>query len=153
LPVALASIVAAGMRWTLFGAGSLFAVSEVHSLDGWDLPAFVMLGGCAGLMAVFLGRATSVVEAAFQRLSLHWMWWPALGGAVVGLVGLLFPQALGIGNDHLESMVAGRVALGFLLAMLIGKTLVWLVTVASGVPGGMVGPLLVIGAALGGTLA
>jgi H+/Cl- antiporter ClcA len=153
LPVALASAVAAGLRCAFLGGDPLFAVSEVHALDGWDLPAFVLLGLCAGLLAVFLGRGVKVLEESFERLALHWMWWPALGGAVVGLVGLLFPQALGVGNEYLEGILAGRATVSFLLAMLIGKTLAWMMAVGAGVPGGMVGPLLLIGAALGGTLA
>jgi H+/Cl- antiporter ClcA len=153
LPVALASAVATGLRWAFLGSGPLFAVTEVHTLDGWDLPAFVLLGLCAGLLAIFLTRGVHLLEEAFERLALHWMWWPVLGGAVVGLVGLLFPQALGVGNEYLEGMVAGRATLGFLLAMLIGKTLAWMMAVGSGVPGGLVGPLLLIGASLGGTLA
>jgi H+/Cl- antiporter ClcA len=153
LPVALASAVAAGLRWAVRGSDPLFPAVGNHAPHWIDLPLFAALGLCAGLMAVFLTRAVSLIEDAFDRLALHWMWWPALGGLAVGLVGLVFPQALGIGAEYVGQMVAGRAALGFLLAMLVCKTLAWTVALGSGTSGGVLGPLLLMGSALGGTLA
>src|SRR5947208_9368456 len=81
------------------------------------------------------------------------MWWPGLGGVAVGLVGLVFPEALGVGAEHVRTMAAGKAALGFLLAMLVCKTAAWTIALGSGTSGGVLGPLLLMGGALGGSLA
>jgi H+/Cl- antiporter ClcA/CBS domain-containing protein len=153
LPVALASALSAGIRWLVQGPAPLFPVPALHEINGWDLPIFGGLGLCAGLLAVALSRGVYVVEEAFERLPLHWMWWPVLGGAAVGFIGLLFPSALGVGAEHLQAMTAGQATFGFLLAMLVCKTVAWTVSLGSGTSGGVLGPLLLMGGSLGGTLA
>jgi H+/Cl- antiporter ClcA len=152
VPVALASAVAAGLRWLALGTGPLFPVAAFH-LSGWDLPVFAALGLCGGLLAVLLSKAIYVVEDFFERLPIHWMWWPVLGGIAVGLIGVLFPQALGVGAEHVQAMTAGKATLGFLTAMLVCKSIAWTVSLGSGTSGGVLGPLLLMGGALGGTLA
>ncbi|HMC89333.1 MAG TPA: chloride channel protein [Gemmataceae bacterium] len=153
LPVALASAVAAGLRWLVQGTAPLYPVAAEHVLSGWQLPLCALLGVCAGLLAVGLSRSIYLIEDLFERLPVHWMWWPVLGGAVVGLVGLVFPQALGVGAEHVRAMAASQATFGFLLAMLLCKTVAWTVSLGSGTSGGVLGPLLLIGGALGGTLA
>jgi H+/Cl- antiporter ClcA/CBS domain-containing protein len=152
LPVALAAALAAGLRWLVQGSAPLFPLTAVE-LSGWSLPAFLGLGLCAGLMAVVLSKGVCLVEDAFDRLPLHWMWWPVLGGAVVGLVGLIFPQALGVGAEHVRAMAAGQATFGFLLAMLVCKTVAWTISLGSGTSGGVLGPLLLMGGSLGGAVA
>ncbi len=153
LPVALASAVAAGLRGAVLGPGPIFPMSSVHTIPLVDLPLFAGLGLCAGLMAVFLTKVVYAVEDAFDNLSCHWMWWPALGGIAVGLIGLVFPQALCVGSEHVQLMVAGEATLGFMLAMLVFKTAAWTIALGSGTSGGVLGPLLLMGGALGGALA
>src|SRR5439155_23393983 len=104
-------------------------------------------------LAVLLSKSVYLVEGLFERLPLHWMWWPVLGGLAVGLVGVFFPQALGVGAEHVRSMTAGKATLGFLAAMLVCKSIAWTVSLGSGTSGGVLGPLLLMGGALGGTLA
>jgi H+/Cl- antiporter ClcA/CBS domain-containing protein len=153
LPVALASAVAGGLRWAVLGAGPIFPMPAVHFLSAVDLPLFAVLGLCAGLMAVFLTRVIYLIEDAFDNLALHWMWWPALGGVAVGAIGVVFPQALGVGAEHVQAMVAGKAALGFMAAMLVFKTTAWSIALGSGTSGGVLGPLLLMGGSLGGVLA
>jgi H+/Cl- antiporter ClcA/CBS domain-containing protein len=153
LPVALASAVATGIRWLVQGTAPLFPVPALHTFTGWELPIFAVLGVAAGLMAVVLSRGVYLVEDAFDRLPLHWMWWPVLGGAAVGVVGLFFPQALGVGAEYVRLMTAGQATFGFLLAMLVCKTVAWTLSLGSGTSGGVLGPLLLMGGSLGGTLA
>jgi H+/Cl- antiporter ClcA/CBS domain-containing protein len=153
LPVALASAVAAASRWGVLGSGPLFPGKVLHELTSSDLPCFALLGLCGGLMAVFVSRIIYVVEDVFDRLPIHWMWWPALGGLAVGVVGGVFPEALGVGANHLTYMVAGKATAAFLLFMLISKTIAWSIALGSGTSGGVLGPLLLIGGSLGGSLA
>jgi H+/Cl- antiporter ClcA len=153
LPVALASAVAAGLRWIVQGTAPLYGLHTMQALSGWHLPLFAILGFVGGLMAVLLSRGIFFVEAVFDRLPLHWMWWPALGGVPVGLLSLVFPQVLGVGGEHLAAITAGQASFGFLLAMLLCKTVAWTLSLGSGTSGGVLGPLLLMGGALGGTLA
>jgi CIC family chloride channel protein len=151
VPVALAAATAAACRTWLLGLGPLFPVTP-H-------PAFVGAPGLAGCVAagVLAGAASAVLTAAvyaaedgFARLPIHWMWWPAIGGAVIGAGGLLFPQALGVGYDTIGALLAGDVAGRTILGILIVKALIWSVSLGSGTSGGVLAPLLMIGGALGG---
>jgi H+/Cl- antiporter ClcA/CBS domain-containing protein len=153
LPVAIASIVATGLRWAAQGPEPLFALPNDFVSPSRDLPLFAILGACAGLLAVLLSRAVHFVENIFEKLPIHWMWWPALGGVAVGIVGFIFPQALGVGAEHLKRITAGDATVGFMFGMLVWKAFAWTLSLGSGTSGGVLGPLLLMGGALGGTLA
>ena len=153
LPVAVAGAIGAACRWLIVGGAPLYSLSTDHLLSAGDLPLFALLGACSGFLAVALSRAVWLVPEFYERLSLDWMWWPMLGGAVVGIGGLFCPAALGAGLDHVQTMVAGRATMQFLLGVLICKAIVWMIASGSGSPGGVLSPLLMIGGALGGVLA
>jgi CBS domain-containing protein len=89
-------------------------------------------------------------EDAFQRLPIHWMWWPALGGLTIGLGGLIFPQALGVGYDTIAGLLQGSVTTHVILGVLLVKWFIWAVSLGSGTSGGVLAPLLMMGGALGG---
>jgi CBS domain-containing protein len=153
LPVALACVVAVSLRGLVFGSAPLFPAGTEHTFTFIDLPVFATVGLCAGLLAVFLTLVVYRIEDSFDKLTLHWMWWPALGGIAVGIIGLFFKPVLGVGAEHVGTMVAGKAALGFMLAMLVCKTVAWSIALGSSTSGGVLGPLLLIGGSLGGTLA
>ena len=87
---------------------------------------------------------------AFARLPIHWMWWPAIGGLVVGFGGLVFPEALGVGYDVIERLLQGDVPGRLILGVLLVKSTIWSVSLGSGTSGGVLAPLLMMGGALGG---
>src|SRR3546814_477168 len=89
------------------------------------------------------------VEDAFGRLPVHWMWWPALGGLAVGLGGWLEPRALGVGYDVIGDLLANELALQVVVALVLVKAVIWVVALGSGTSGGILAPLLMIGAGLG----
>jgi CIC family chloride channel protein len=89
-------------------------------------------------------------EDAFQRLKIHWMWWPTIGGLAIGLGGLVFPQALGVGYDTIGALLQGSVTTKVILGVLLVKWFIWAVSLGSGTSGGVLAPLLMIGGALGG---
>src|SRR5207253_633235 len=97
VPVALASAAAAGMRRVLLGSGPLFPAGElIAAIPPGGLLACVAIGIAAGALSALLTASVYAAEDGFLRLKrLHWMWWPALGGLVVGLGGLICPEALG----------------------------------------------------------
>jgi CBS domain-containing protein len=112
--------------------------------------ACVLVGIAAGGVSALLTLAVYTAEDAFGRLPIHWMWWPAIGGLVIGLGGLVFPQALGVGYDTLGSLLQGDVPGSIILGVLLVKSVIWAVALGSGTSGGVLAPLLMMGAALGG---
>jgi H+/Cl- antiporter ClcA len=151
VPVALASATAAAGRPFLFGAGPLFPVPAHGAMAS---PTVVLCCIAAGMLAgglsALLTRAVYVAEDAFQRLPFHWMWWPAIGGLVVGLGGLVYPHALGVGYDTIEALLTGKLVGWTLLLLIAVKATIWAVSLGSGTSGGVLAPLLIMGAALGG---
>jgi chloride channel protein, CIC family len=151
IPVALACATAGASRRFILGLGPLFPV-PVH-------PAFIGLtglGGCvlaglaAGALSALLTVGVYAAEDLFRKLPIHWMWWPAIGGVFVGIGGLIFPQALGVGYDTIHSLLQGNVPFALFLGVLIVKSAIWMISLGSGTSGGVLAPLLMMGAALGG---
>jgi CBS domain-containing protein len=114
------------------------------------LAACLLVGVLAGALSALLTLAVYAAEDAFGHLPMHWMWWPAIGGLVIGLGGLIFPQALGVGYDTLYSLLQGNVPATVILGVLLVKSVIWAVALGSGTSGGVLAPLLMMGAALGG---
>ncbi|HKO21463.1 MAG TPA: chloride channel protein, partial [Candidatus Eisenbacteria bacterium] len=151
VPVALASATAAAARRYILGMGPLFPVTPHPAFIGPSaLLGCVVAGLLAGILSGLLTRAVYASEDAFGRLPIHWMWWPAIGGLVVGIGGLFFPRALGVGYDTIGDLLQGSVAGPTLLAILGVKALIWAVSLGSGTSGGVLAPLLMLGGALGG---
>jgi chloride channel protein, CIC family len=110
----------------------------------------VIAGLLAGGLSALLTLAVYAAEDEFQKLRIHWMWWPALGGLVIGLGGLVFPQALGVGYDTIGALLQGDVPRKVILGVLLVKSIIWAVSLGSGTSGGVLAPLLMMGGALGG---
>jgi CIC family chloride channel protein len=152
VPVALASVTATGVRAATIGIGPVFAMPPLAAPSGEALLSYTMLGLVIGLAAVVITRAVYAIEDAFEKLPIHWMWWPALGAVVVGVVGYFVPHTLGVGYDNIERIVSGDL-LGWPLAVLCGaKLLSWAIALGSGTSGGTLAPLFTIGGALGALL-
>ena len=151
VPVAIASATAAAARRWLLGLGPLFPVTPHPAFIGLPgLAGCVVAGLLAGALSALLTAAVYAAEDGFARLPVHWMWWPALGGLVIGAGGLLFPQALGVGYDTIGALVQGEVPGRIILGILIVKATIWSVSLGSGTSGGVLAPLLMMGGALGG---
>jgi CIC family chloride channel protein len=151
VPVALASATAAAARRYIIGMGPLFPVPPHPAFIGPEgLAGCVAAGLLAGALSALLTVAVYAAEDAFARLPTHWMWWPALGGLVIGLGGLVFPQALGVGYDTIGALLQGDVPGRTILGILIVKAVIWSVALGSGTSGGVLAPLLMMGGALGG---
>lgn len=153
IPVALASAAAAATRRYIIGMGPLFPTPAHPSFLGpAGLLGCVLVGVLAGALSALLTMAVYASEDAFRKLPIHWMWWPIIGGFVVGAGGLIFPQALGVGYDTIGQMVQGHVLLTTIAGILIVKSIIWAVSLGSGTSGGVLAPLLLMGGALGGLL-
>jgi H+/Cl- antiporter ClcA len=151
IPVALAAATAAAMRRYILGLGPLFPVPPHPIFIGpQGLAACVVAGFLAGGLSALLTLAVYAAEDSFQKLPIHWMWWPAIGGLVIGLGGLVFPQALGVGYDTIGSLLQGDVPANVIIGILVVKSIIWSVSLGSGTSGGVLAPLLMMGGALGG---
>jgi CIC family chloride channel protein len=151
IPVALASATAAILRRYLLGVGPLFPVPPHPLFIGLTgLLGCVLVGILAGALSALLTFSIYAAEDAFHRLPIHWMWWPMIGGLAIGLGGLIFPQALGVGYDTIGALLQGSVTTKVILGVLLVKWFIWTVSLSSGTSGGVLAPLLMMGGALGG---
>jgi CBS domain-containing protein len=126
---------------------------ETAAPDGWSLLSCVIAGLLSGALASGLSAALYKTEDLFGKLPIHWMWWPALGGIVVGIGGWLEPRALGVGYDVIGDLLHQHIALQIALLLLAVKAVMWVVALGSGTSGGVLAPLLMLGAGLGVVLA
>jgi H+/Cl- antiporter ClcA len=151
IPVALASATAGAARRYILGLGPLFPVPQHAIFIGpQGLAGCVIAGLLAGGLSSLLTLGVYTAEDLFKKLPIHWMWWPAIGGAFVGLGGMIFPQALGVGYDTIQSLLQGDVPRTVIAGVLLVKSAIWIISLGSGTSGGVLAPLLMMGAALGG---
>jgi H+/Cl- antiporter ClcA len=149
VPVATASIVAILVRPFLLGATPLFTYADTVSLPWWGLGVCVVIGVVAGLQSALMTLCLYRAEELFQKLPIHWMWWPALGGLIVGIGGYVDPRVLGVGYGNIQDLLQGNLRAASAASLLIGKAAVWITALASGTSGGVLAPLLIMGGALG----
>jgi len=149
VPVAVASVVAAMWRSWALGTDPLFPLATSGTMTQPELLLCALLGLVAGLGSGTLTAMVYGAEDLFQRLPIHWMWWPMLGGLVIGAGGLIEPHALGVGYDNIAALLHGDMASGAALRLLIVKSVIWSVALGSGTSGGVLAPLLIMGGVLG----
>jgi len=151
LPVALACAVAGYARAMFFGVEPLFALHTAppHALA---LGSCVVAGLLSGALASGLSAALYKVEDWFGHLPIHWSWWPAMGGLVVGIGGFFEPRALGVGYDVIGDLLHQHLFWQVAIGILVVKALIWVVALGSGTSGGVLAPLLMLGAGLGAVL-
>jgi CBS domain-containing protein len=150
VPVAAAVATATAVRMPLLGAGPVFGVSgpAIH-ISALMLAGCVLAGLFTGVLGTILTGLVYAAEDVFTRLPIHWMWWPAIGGLIIGLGGLVEPHALGVGYDVIRELLRGQAAMSLIVGILIVKSLIWSLSLGSGTSGGVLAPMFMIGAALG----
>ncbi|MER8694224.1 chloride channel protein [Mesorhizobium opportunistum] len=151
IPVAVAAIIAEVERTLLHLPGPIFPFEGGMAVSFTALGGWVLIGICAGLLSGLLTQMVYACEDAFQKLPIHWMWWPMIGGLVVGIGGLIEPRALGVGYDNISDMLNGHTLATAALILLVVKAIIWSVALGSGTSGGVLAPLL-MGAVLAGFL-
>ncbi len=149
IPVAVASIVAAILRVPLLGSGPIFAIPTHAPVTGTEIAIAAGVGILAGFGSGLLTMLVYALEDLFQKLPLHWMWWPAIGAVFVGLGGVIEPRVLGVGYDTIHSLLRGELIGPMIIGLLVAKALVWSIALGSGTSGGVLAPLLIMGGALG----
>jgi H+/Cl- antiporter ClcA/predicted transcriptional regulator len=149
VPVAAACVVAYLIRIPLLGPSPIFPISQHEVLNGAELGITLVIGIVAGLASALLTALVYGAEDLFAKLPIHYMWWPVIGGAVIGIGGLLQPRALGVGYDTIRDLLNGHMIGAFVLGLLVTKAVIWSIALGSGTSGGVLAPLLIMGGALG----
>ncbi len=149
IPVALACASATSVRFLFVGSHPIFALTNLSQPGGFALSAYLILGLITGVASVFVTRTVYAVEDGFEKLPVHWMWWPAIGAVTVGVVGYFAPHTLGVGYDNIENILSANITGQALLVLFILKFISWAVSLGSGTSGGTLAPLFTIGGGLG----
>ena len=151
MPVIAASATAAAVRYYIIAPPPIFPMQpSAAALGVGGYAGCILVGLLASGLAILMTEGIYLVEDTFRRLPIHWMWWPALGGLVVGIGGLIYPAALGVGYGSIASMLRGNITGDVIFGFLIIKSIIWMISLGSGTSGGIIAPLLLIGGALGG---
>ncbi|KAA0087886.1 chloride channel protein [Trinickia soli] len=148
LPVAIACAVAGFTRPLLLGSGPLFPLHTLP-LGPMGLVSSALAGLIAGALSWGLSSWLYKVEDAFGKLPIHWMWWPALGAIAVGIGGYFQPRTLGVGYDVIGDLLQNHLLLHAVVAIVVVKAIIWVIALASGTSGGVLAPLLMMGAGVG----
>jgi CIC family chloride channel protein len=158
IPVAIAAVAATAVRVFFEGLKPVFAMPILPTPTEGAIVMYVLIGAAIGLVSVWLTRAVYWIEDLFEklehsRLKIHWMWWPAIGGVVVGVIGYFVPRTMGVGYDNISGFLNGSFTTEALLLLCAFKFLSWSIALGSGTSGGTLAPLFTIGGALGASMA
>ncbi|MES2427894.1 MAG: chloride channel protein [Bacteroidota bacterium] len=152
LPVALACITGAAGHHFLFESGPVFAMPDVAVPSNLALGIYSFMGILVGFLSLGITKIVYWIEDAFEKLPIHWMWWPAIGGLAVGVIGFYAPHTLGVGYDNITGILSGTWPLTLVLSLCVFKFLSWAIALGSGTSGGTLAPLLTMGGAAGAVI-
>ena len=150
IPVAFGAVAGTIVRYAIEGNAPMFPMPDIASPTFPAMAAYIVLGLLVGVASVGITKLTYAIEDGFEKLPIHWMWWPALGGLVVGAVGYVMPITLGVGYDNIAAVLAGQLGLAAMVSLCLLKLLSWSIALGSGTSGGTLAPLFTIGGAMGG---
>ncbi|RYZ91747.1 MAG: CBS domain-containing protein, partial [Proteobacteria bacterium] len=136
-------------RLTIVGSKPAFTMPQLTAVSGTTIAFYGLMGVIIGIAAVLVTKAVYLVEDGFDELPIHWMWWPALGGVAVGLIGYFFPRTLGVGYANIDAILSGEFVPSFVIVFCSMKFLSWVIALGSGTSGGTLAPLFTIGGGLG----
>ncbi len=149
IPVALASTAATGTRFSLHMPYPVFQLPQIIHPSLPAMAIYLLLGALIGLASVFVTRAVYTIEDLFEKLPVHWMWWPAIGAIPVGIIGYFAPRTLGVGYENISDVLMSRTTLELAATLCILKFVSWAIALGSGTSGGTLAPLFTIGGCLG----
>ncbi|MDX1696751.1 MAG: chloride channel protein [Thiohalobacterales bacterium] len=149
-PVILAAVIATTLTQAVFGGAPVFSVPGTQLGSLFELPIILATGLLLGCLAALF---IHLLQHSTQR-TLAWPIWLrcTLGGTLVGLIAMAVPEVMGIGYDTVNHALIGQLGLAALLTITFAKILATALGIGLGLPGGLIGPTLVIGAAAGGAV-
>jgi CIC family chloride channel protein len=153
IPLVIASTIATAVHMQLLGTGPMFTVAAMDFGIPHALPFYVLLGGLCGLAAVGFSKLLYWTEAQFEKLPIDELWWPAIGALGLGIIGYFVPRVLGVGYDTISDILNANLALKLLVVVMLAKAVALVVSLGSGTSGGLLAPMFMSSAALGGIFA
>jgi CIC family chloride channel protein len=152
IPVVIGCVTGAGMHILLFGSSPVFGMPEIPAPSDSALAAYVVLGLIVGVVAAGVSRSIYLIEDLFEKLPVHWMWWPAIGAIAIGVTGYFAPHTMGVGYDNITYLLGGTWSWRILFSLCVLKYISWAVSLGSGTSGGTLAPLFTMGGGLGAML-
>ncbi|MCC7231427.1 MAG: chloride channel protein [Bacteroidia bacterium] len=151
IPVTLACITGAAGHRFFFGEAPVFEMSGITITGSGNVALLIYsgMGVIIGLLSVGITKLVYLVEDTFEKLPIHWMWWPMIGGIAVGIVGFLEPRTLGVGYNNITDVLSGNLPFQVVVSLGALKFVSWAISLGSGTSGGTLAPLLTIGGAAG----
>ncbi len=158
IPAAIAAVAATAVRIFFNGLKPIFAMPNLGTPTEGAIATYVLIGAAVGLASVWITRSVYWIEDAFEKLEhsrfkIHWMWWPAMGGIAVGVIGYFVPRTMGVGYDNIAGFLNGSFTTEALILLGVFKFISWAIALGSGTSGGTLAPLFTIGGALGVVIA
>lgn len=149
LPVIIAVSTAYILRLATGHGEAVFPIGEIGPTEGWSAIFYFVSGAVCGIASCLISKLVFLIEDLFEKLPIHWMWWPALGGIVVGIIGYIEPRSLGVGYSNITRALQGNMLLYPAITLLIWKLISWSIALGSGTSGGTLAPLLTFGSCMG----
>ena len=153
IPLVIASTLATAVHMQLMGTGPMFLVSAMDFGIPRALPFYLLLGAFCGLAAVGITRLLYWTEDLFERLPVDELWWPAIGALGLGVIGYFVPRVLGVGYDTIGDILNANLGLKLLVVVMMAKSAALVISLGSGTSGGLLAPMFMSGAAMGGAFA
>ncbi len=153
IPLVVASTLATAVHMQLLGAGPMFTVTAMDFGVPRALPFYLVLGVICGLAAVGFSKLLYWTEDQFEKLPIDPLWWPAIGALGLGIIGYFVPRVLGVGYDTISDILNANLALKLLIVVMLAKAVALVISLGSGTSGGLLAPMFMSSAALGGVFA
>jgi chloride channel protein, CIC family len=153
IPLVIASTLATSVRYLLLGQRSMFEMGNVDFGVPFGLPFYLLLGVICGIAAIGFTKVLYWVEDQFERLPVNDFWHPAIGALGLGIIGFFVPRVLGVGYDTISDILNNNLPLKLLLLVAVFKAVALVISLGSGTSGGLLAPMFMSSAALGGLFA
>ena len=153
IPLVIASTLATAVHMQTLGAGPMFKVAAMDFGVPRALPFYLVLGVICGLAAVGFTKLLYWTEDQFDKLPVDELWWPAIGALGLGVIGYFVPRVLGVGYDTIGDILNANLAWKLLIVVMVAKAIALVVSLGSGTSGGLLAPMFMSSAALGGVFA
>ncbi len=150
VPLVIAAVIAAVISRMWFGDVPAFIVPDFTLTSYWEIPAFALLGVTCAIVAILFQTSLIGTDWVSRHLRMPVIMRPILGGFLVGLIALIFPQVLGVGYEATDAAISGNLTLGLMIALIVAKTAATAITIGSRMGGGIFSPALYLGAMTGG---
>ena len=150
IPIVISSVMGTILTRLWFGEAAAFEIPAHQITSYLEFPAFALLGVVCGMVAVIFQMSLIQTDRAARAVAMPLWLRPAVGGLMVGAIGVFYPEILGVGYQATDMALKNQFALPMLLALLVLKTAATSITLASRFGGGVFSPSLYIGAMAGG---